>query len=60
MLVLLAVNVKTDKIKNNQECQRANAVLTLLRINAECRQKYICISIARNPGEFYTNFMPLT
>ena len=34
------------------------AALTLLRINGESRQKYIRVSIAKSPGEFYANFRP--
>ena len=32
------------------------ATLTLMRIKGESHQKYISVSIAKNPGEFYANF----
>ena len=32
-----------------------NATLTLLPINDESHQKFICILITKRPGEFYAN-----
>ena len=38
------------------------AALTQLRINSGSRQKYICVSIAKSPGELYmyAHFWPET
>ena len=37
-----------------------NAGLTQLRFNGESHQKYIPLSIAKNPVELFANFMPVT
>ena len=37
-----------------------NAGLTQLRFNGESHQKYIRVSIIKNPVEFFANFMPAT
>ena len=46
--------------KGSKGCDDFYATLSLLRINGESRQKYIRVSIIKNPGEYYANFMPAT